>query len=221
MEKSLQSSINLIKSGARRRVGSGEDVKVWKDPWLPNSHPFITTTPIERLEDWPVSALKSVQRNSWDKALLNAVFYTRDINLIRSISLTLRSTVYGWWWNLEQKGIYSVKNGYGVTAYQGDNLHERKGWTLIWKLKIPGKIRNLMWRTGANLLPTKLGLCSKKIIVDPLCPCRHTALEDLSHAQLTCPEKKDLWDSVITNNSDRTITDFMAWWEDLYQHESD
>ena len=101
--KSLQSSINLIKSGARRRVGSGEDVIVWTYPWVPNSHPFITTTPLEGPEDWPVSALKYVQRNSWDEALLNAVFDTRDFNLIRSIPLSLRSTarpmVGGGIWN--------------------------------------------------------------------------------------------------------------------------
>ena len=38
-------------AGARIRIGTGESVNAWRDPWVPDAHnPYVETIPVEGLE---------------------------------------------------------------------------------------------------------------------------------------------------------------------------
>jgi len=41
---------------------------------------------------------------------------------------------------------------------------------MIWNMKMPATIKTFDWKVGANLLPTKANLVSRRIGTDPLCP---------------------------------------------------
>ena len=69
----------IIKRGARWRTGTGDQVNLWLDPWLPDSmHPFIETPSVVGLQDMTMDSLKSVTGLSWDENILRDLFNSRD-----------------------------------------------------------------------------------------------------------------------------------------------
>lgn len=42
-------SIDVVKAGVRRKIGTGEDTKVWHIPWLPDGGNGYLTT---QMQDW-------------------------------------------------------------------------------------------------------------------------------------------------------------------------
>ena len=62
-------------------------------------------------------------------------------------------------WKFERGGAYSVKSAYkdilnhDVAVVQ----HRVSGnWTYIWSLKFPPKVKNFIWTTCCNCLPTRI-----------------------------------------------------------------
>ena len=77
----------LLKEGLRWRIGDGESVQVFKDPWIPRPTLF---RPISRfsptLENLKVSDLMSPF--GWDKEKLESIFLPLDRELVWSIPLS-------------------------------------------------------------------------------------------------------------------------------------
>lgn len=60
-------------------------------------------------------------------------------------------------------------------------------WNGIWRLKVPPRIRSLIWLAGSESLPTKVNLVKRKLLTETLCP--HCKLEpkDTVHALWSYP----------------------------------
>ena len=57
--RSIMEVQNLIHAGTKWRIGIGEKVRIWKDPWLPDLHnPYIETSPPPGAEVSMVSSLR-------------------------------------------------------------------------------------------------------------------------------------------------------------------
>jgi hypothetical protein len=52
-------------------------------------------------------------------------------------------------------------------------------WNIIWQAKIPPKVKNLLWRIGRNVLPTRARLNSRGV--------------DSLHELFLCPRSIDCW----------------------------
>ena len=46
---------------------------------------------------------------------------------------------------------------------------EKRFWSRIWKLNVPPKVWNFVWRACTDILPTHANLYHKKEPLDPLC----------------------------------------------------
>ena len=65
------------------RIGAGDKVNIWLDPWLPDqSNPMVETPVSAGLEHATVSSLISIETTKWDEDVLNDIFNARDKNLI-------------------------------------------------------------------------------------------------------------------------------------------
>ena len=91
-------------------------------------------------------------------------------------------------------------------------------WRHLWKLKLPPKVKALMWRASSNCLPTMDRLISRRVDVNPLCPVCGTSEESVLHALVTCQKSTQVWDRVGIGTPSRSPQSFFQWITDCFQH---
>jgi len=84
-------------------------------------------------------------------------------------------------------------------------------WKDIWGLKVPPKIKNLIWRMCRGCLPTRVRLQDKGVSCPTRCASCSSEHEDLNHILFECPFAIQVWnstriwhvvqDAVLNNNS--------------------
>ncbi|CAN0876418.1 Putative ribonuclease H protein At1g65750, partial [Linum grandiflorum] len=97
-------------------------------------------------------------------------------------------------WQYANSGAYTVQSGYSLLRsinnppmYEPVSQIYPKLWMQVWSLPIPPKLSFFLWRIFHRILPTKEGLISKHIDVDPTCPVCLQSKEILEHLFLSCP----------------------------------
>jgi len=75
-------------------------------------------------------------------------------------------------WRLENNGHYSVRSAYRLCIEVfADNsfLHRPGNWASIWKLKVPPRVKNLLWRVCRECLPMRARLLDKGVNCPSTC----------------------------------------------------
>ncbi|GMN54500.1 hypothetical protein TIFTF001_023624 [Ficus carica] len=87
-----------------------------------------------------------------------------NVELFSSIPLGNGGGSDGWDLHFDSKGIYRVRSGYRVAIDSRKQTSlklsspDSKWWRLLWRLKIPPKVRIFIWRCFHDLLPTMFSL---------------------------------------------------------------
>nr|POE98911.1 putative ribonuclease h protein [Quercus suber] len=164
---------------------------------------MIVDSPILHLT--PESTLDSLidpATGWWNINLIDWCFHPPDAKLIKSLPLSSIPQLDTLVWSFEKLGNYSVKSGYKLLC-ELHNLdinrpqvsESQKGfWKSIWKLKVPGKIKQFLWRACTNSLPTKDNLLKRKILHESACPRCTGEPESVVHALWSCACDKAVWD---------------------------
>ena len=99
-------------------------------------------------------------------------------------------------WKGERSGNYSVKSAYRLCVTEiADNshMHANGRWNLIWKLNVPPKIKNFLWRVCRGCFPTRARLNSRGVSCPLDCVhCNHN-YEDSIHILIECPKAVQVW----------------------------
>lgn len=102
-------------------------------------------------------------------------------------------------WHYDKRGQYLVKSGYQVAfnhKHQGipncSNLNPSH-WSVIWKLKIPEKVKIFLWRAAKDILPAAKNLWRKRVLQKATCPVCTRQLENSAHALLDCKFARKVW----------------------------
>jgi hypothetical protein len=108
--RSILSGIELLKKGMIWRIGDGENINIWHDPWLPNRNSRKPITPRGH------NLLRYVSE------LVRQTFWEEDVKVILSL------TVHEGWpniiaWHFDSKGQFSVRSAYKV--FREDLLGKR------------------------------------------------------------------------------------------------
>lgn len=70
--KSICGSLEIVRKGVRWRIGSGLDVDIWRDNWIPRDYLLRPITPdICEMGNIQVVALIDNVTNTWDLDMLN------------------------------------------------------------------------------------------------------------------------------------------------------
>lgn len=81
--RSIYSTLNILKEGEGKRIGTGDNVLIWGDPWLPHyGHPYIASPIVAGLENAMVNILKTPHAPQWNDYLLRELFCARDRPLL-------------------------------------------------------------------------------------------------------------------------------------------
>ncbi|XP_062088516.1 uncharacterized protein LOC133795082 [Humulus lupulus] len=102
-----------------------------------------------------------------------------------------------WQCSKEISGWHSVKSAYKLSQMINGRWQEdvNAGFQrALWKLKVPPKVRNLLWRASIGCLPTHVQLRLKHVEVDSIFPLCQGAPETITHILVSYPFAQRCWE---------------------------
>ena len=201
--RGIEFGLELLKEGVIWRVGNGKSIQIQKDHWLPRSEGQKTASFIRRTRIRWVNQLLLPTERQWNVDLIKQIFYQFDAEEICKLRLPSAETADSIAWHYEKSGQFTVKSAYkladmikrnstsGASASNSE-AGVRNLWDMIWKAKVPEKIKIFGWRTATNSLATKLNTCRRTITTDSICSLCGKEDENEFHAVNVCTRSKAL-----------------------------
>lgn len=153
--RSLLKGAALVKKGIIWRVGNGESINIWHDPWLPRGRTRRVRSIQGPVLLQQVSELINPITGKWDVQLVGDIFHEEDVPVILGIPLREIGEDYRAW-HYDPKGIFSVKSAYklsvdseatehgpstGITI-QHPAMGTTFSWKRIWAMEVPNKVKH-------------------------------------------------------------------------------
>ncbi|GMY17900.1 putative ribonuclease h protein [Fagus crenata] len=166
-----------------------------------NRHLLAPFTAIELKVEWVFDLIDGV-RGTWNLLVLCELFDADSVDKIKQISLRDTRGPDSFSWKLNSIGVFTVKTAYnlvvspevrGVEGENSNRTQHRQFWRVLWKLKIPHKVKIHLWRAYLNVLPTRLSLCRRRVLSEPTCPIYNAADKTTTHAIWSCPYAGSVW----------------------------
>ncbi|KAL0414362.1 UNVERIFIED_CONTAM: hypothetical protein Sradi_1637900 [Sesamum radiatum] len=198
--RSIMAAHALFQAGCRWRVGSGDYIRVWIDPWLPRPRSFRPMTPAPAsLFNLRVSDLMIPCCHEWDMSRIRTLFWQEDSDLISSIPLSFTATRDIRIWHYSRSEMFMVRSAYHLAVSLEDRScssslrqHEHTWWRRVWQAKLPNKIKVFIWRVCRNALPTGMALARRLYGSAEPCPFCLSYEEDVLHTLVHCPFARQL-----------------------------
>jgi hypothetical protein len=195
--RSIWNAKFVIQGGYKWSIGNGDTIKVWEQNWLKEGMSLPLSTDTYNLQNHvTVKDLLMPNSKKWNYEVLCSMFEANTVSTIMKTPLfdsVREDTIV---WKLEQDGNYSVRSAYKLCVNIA-GLHNRHGcagsWNLIWRAKIPPKVKNLLWRICRNILPTRLKLNSRGVQCPTSCAVCNTEDEDIMHVFFMCQKSVQCW----------------------------
>ena len=133
-----------------------------------------------------------------------------------------------WAWYPEKKGNFTVSSAYKflqqtkmqreewLEGQGGSSSSDRdeKSWSMLWKIKVPSKIRIFLWRLAHHSLPTTDILNERNMSTRdacPLCGCE----DSWRHALVACTMSRCVWalteDTIVSSMIENEEADARIW----------
>jgi hypothetical protein len=142
-----------------------------------------------------VSQLIDQGTKEWKVDLVKQIFHDFDADVICNLKIPRAEVEDCVAWHYEKKGIFTVKSAYkdslkrnttAVATSSSRDPGDRSIWDVIWKTKIPDKVKIFGWRVATNSLATKHNAFKRTIAVDDVCEICGMEQEDEFHAIIRC-----------------------------------
>ena len=198
MWRSILAARDLLGEGIRWSLGNGKEVSIWNDDWGVSDLQKLS----QALEVQWVAELIDTNRGAWDISVLQEVFEPDTTLRIQQLPLPNSNANDSVLWKACTNGVFTVKSAYqlacskrstGVTGSSSTMTQYRKFWKMLWKIKVPNKIKIHLWRACMNALPTALALHRRRVLKDSLCPICGGEIETPTHALWTCQYVGSVW----------------------------
>jgi hypothetical protein len=196
--RSILAARDLFRKGIRWSIRDGKAVKIWEDDWGVCD---LKRCPHVRKVEW-VSDLIDGVRGTWNLPVLCELFDADSVDKIKQISLRDTRGPDSFSWKLHSIRVFTVKTAYnlvvspevrGVEGENSNRTQHRQFWRVLWKLKIPHKVKIHLWRAYLNVLPTRLSLCRWRVLSEPTCPIYNAVDKTTTHAIWSCPYNESVW----------------------------
>jgi hypothetical protein len=110
--QSILAGLTTFKRGYIWRVGNGEKIKIWEDPWIPSSANRRILTPRGGAIYTRVIELLCPITGQWDEGLLNDLFNPIDVTRILQIPISTHGFQDFISWHFTKHGQYTIRSGY-------------------------------------------------------------------------------------------------------------
>jgi hypothetical protein len=186
----LQARI-IVRDGARWSIGIGASIPLLNEPWLSEGDCIEEDYDFQQLSAGPsVQSLINTATKTWNRDFVQQVFTPAHSLAILNTPLVDQVADDRLIWKVEKNGYYSVRSPYRLCVdVLINSTHLRWGgyWQGIWRLKVPPKIKNLVWRICRNVVPTRRRLQEKGVQCPLGCVICSDSEEDLDHICFNCP----------------------------------
>ncbi len=184
-------------------MGTGEKIKIWKDPWLPCPTSYRVISPVHGTdENATVETLIDGELKCWKNAELECLFMPRDVEAIKQIPLSRRRPSDLLNWTGTKNGIFTIKSAYNLLRMQQSQLaamssssspHWTQLWNGIWATHVQPKIKLFVWRACKNILPTQTNLFDRRVISSFSCKWCDEEAETTDHVLWRCEFAQRVW----------------------------
>ncbi|CAN1156374.1 Uncharacterized mitochondrial protein AtMg00310, partial [Linum perenne] len=220
--QSLIKGRNFLQPGLRWQIGSGMQVDVIQDRWLPGNLPSRPLLRGSGVYLGPPTVAGLLTQGRWNVSLLRYWFSEESVRLIQSIPLPWRYQADRYVWHYSPSGVYSVSSGYEVGMRSRPDLFsanlspmERSTWISIWALRIQPKLRFFLWKVLHRILPTLQGIMIRvqSEAIDPLCQICYNAPESVEHLLLHCDVSRHFLQMCSLTPPDLGDTHIAIYWK--------
>ena len=192
---------DFFKENMRCQVMNGEEVEFWKDKWIDGVclKEFIRN---EQKESQKVAEFID-DEGRWRLELVKERLGEGVIREIEAVPICKDGGKDRIVWPSPRDGRYSVKAGYQVikekikekVVEKATSSHkiDNRAWKEIWKLDVPTKVKNIIWRACGNYVATNYNLWKRKVKQSPLCLICMKEEETVEHIMLQCEWVKSIW----------------------------
>lgn len=203
---------HLICNDISHRVGTCILTKVWGHPRLMDiDNPYIETKVQPQLSEAIVYMLMAIGNKEWDTYLLKDIFNSRDVEAILKVPISDGDLEDIWYWRGDIRGVYTVRSTYRLLRQETHNnfiQSDFTSWDRIWKLNLPPRLQNLIWRGAHGIIQTRYALLCKRVYTDSNCPFYNMEMEINVHIFLQCMHADQVWSTLGSNLPDRFMLDF-------------
>ena len=142
--RSILAAKDVVVQGCMMQVGSGHNISIGNDPWLPNiTDGFVSTKLNEELATTTVSCLMMPNQRIWDYDVVSDLFNIRDKDLILQIPLSSRRDNNAWYWHANLRGCYTVCSCYKLLNHIIYDSFVGV-WRKLWRSNVPSKVKNFI-----------------------------------------------------------------------------
>lgn len=113
--RSIMSAKDLVQRGVRWRVGNGNQIRIYKDGWIPANPGFKVRSPRISLHENPkVEDIIITDLHIWNRDLIFQEFENEEDIYIVSIPISGGDLEDTRIWQFEKDGVYSVRSAYHI-----------------------------------------------------------------------------------------------------------
>ena len=172
-------------------MGNGALIWIYHDSWLPDPYNKRVVSPRVFLgNDAQVAVLIDKEHRCWLQETVDNIFLPHEAATIKSIPLSYGECVDKVFWSHSPDGKYSVRLAYRLLMEEelsgapspSDLTLTKRIWKGIWSLRVPNRVKTLLWRVGTNSLPSKANLLKCKVLTNDICPGCKLKSETSFHA---------------------------------------
>ncbi|KAK6152219.1 hypothetical protein DH2020_014854 [Rehmannia glutinosa] len=203
--RSILQGQRVLKYGCLKRISSGNNCKIWGDPWVPKQ-PFVLRSrpPAHFHPDAPVSILIDSGSRLWNSTLVNDLFPKDEAKLILSIPLSTMASPDRWYWFHSKNGKFTVKSAYHLIMDNPNDFVEAAEfgisssghspiWKKLWSLKIPSRVIHFGWKLLSRTLPCPENLARRHLSHPEHCPFCGSYDLSSAHTFFSCPIAAQVW----------------------------
>ncbi|KAK2370998.1 hypothetical protein QL285_083995 [Trifolium repens] len=106
-------------------------------------------------------------------------------------------------WKHEKNRLYTVKSAYRACIVNNSNReqdHVDGRWQLIWRSKVPPKIKKILWQVCRNCLPTRVCLHDRGVDCPDSCVLCDAGNEDSLYLFFSCQNSILYWQVGLWSN---------------------
>lgn len=150
--KNILQACDVIRRGARWRVGNGHSIRIWGDRWLPSASGVPITLPRVLSVDAFVSSLIHAPTAPWNTTLIDQQLYPYDVELVKSLVLSNRAIADKLIWSGERSGNFSLRSAYRMMLMTNqmetpgcfDQGRWKSLWAKVWSVLAPPKVLHFL-----------------------------------------------------------------------------